>query len=92
MTTEGNSLSMSIRLQEESGEVRVIVAIHEDDDENEILAWVALPPEVAAEVVTGLMARCLEARQLEWEIESLSPGQRSAGLRAIYDRLHSPLN
>lgn len=89
MVIEGNNVSVALRMGEVDGVVRVIIAIHEDDEET---AWVAVHSEVAAKVAMALAARATEARQLELEIEAIPLDDRPEKLQKIWNRLNAQQN
>lgn len=96
--TECGHIGMAVKISEDTGEVRVLLALHEgaipEDDNNELepAAWVLLPPELALQIAQGVGTRAVEALTLQNEIQSTPPDDRQAKVQDIYTRLHSPFN
>jgi hypothetical protein len=89
MVIHGDNMSVAIRLDEEDGDVSVVVGIHDGDEE---AAWVSLPAEVAATIALALTARAVEAHQLEKEIAAIPDMSKREGLRKLWERLNSQMN
>jgi hypothetical protein len=89
MIVQGNNVSVALRMGEFDGDIKVIIGIHDGDEET---AWVAIPSEVAAQVAIALTARAVEARALENEIAAIPMDDRADKLPRIWDRLNSPQN
>jgi translation elongation factor EF-Ts len=89
MVIHGNNVSVAIRLDEDGGDVSVVVGIHCDDEET---AWVDLTSEVAAQIALALTARAVEARALEKEIAAIPEETKQSGLQLLWQRLNSQMN
>jgi hypothetical protein len=86
---QGNNVSVSLRMGEFDGDVKVIIGIHDGDEET---AWVAIPSEIAAKVSLALALRANEAKHLEMEIADIPMDDRPEKLQKIWNRLNSQAN
>ena len=86
---QGNNVSVSLRMGEFDGDVKVILGIHDDDEET---AFIAIPWQIAAQVSVALAARAVEGQALEAEIQAIPMDDRPEKLPHIWDRLNSQAN
>jgi hypothetical protein len=90
--TECESIGVAVNIHETSGDVRVLIALHETEGNEEATAWALIPPEAAVNIAMALIARAGEAANLRTEIAGTEGQQKAAKIRSIFRRLHSPLN
>ena len=85
-------VGVGLTLNPEDGEVAIILSLHDEEETDEAIGVIALPPERAAEVGLSLMARAAEGQSLISEILSTPMDDRDATIARIVERLHGTLN
>ena len=82
-----------LTIHPETGEIGVILSLHEVDGLNEEpSAMINLPPERALEIANSLIARAHEGTMLTFEIANTPLDDRDATIAKVVDRLYRPLN
>jgi hypothetical protein len=79
-------------LNPESGEVGVMLSLHDEDGDDHARGWIVLEPQRAVEISMALMARASEAHRMLEEIMNTPMDDRPAKVAQIVARLHGPIN
>jgi hypothetical protein len=81
-----------LTINPETGEVGVIISLHEGGVDEEPSAMINLPPERAFEIAASLLARAQEGATLIHEITNTPLDDRQKTIDKVVERLYRPLN
>ena len=85
-------VGVGLTLDPGDGEVGVILSLHDEEDETDAVGMIVLPPDRAAEVGLGLLARASEGQNIINELLATPPDDREETIAKIIQRLHGSLN
>jgi hypothetical protein len=85
-------VGLGLTLDPETGEVVVVLSLHDGDAMSDDASIIVLTPQRAAEVAMSLLARASTGQEMINEIEGTPMDDRPAAIARIVERLHSEKN
>ena len=91
LVVDCKGVGLGILINPENGDVGIFLSLHEEE-EGPAVAQIILPLERGAQISASFMARLLEAKGVEDEIQGYAPDDREEAVRRIMERMSSGLN
>ena len=85
-------VGVGITLNPESGDVGVMLSLHDEEADDDARGFIILTPERAVEIGLGMLSRAADVHKMVEEIMSTPMDDRPAKIASIVERMHGPAN